>query len=183
MTSNSRHYTLFDQAIINFNNALQTMVGSTTTSQRPSPASALPEPPLTLVQRREVISLMRVNHVGEVCAQALYQGQSLTAKSMIIKEKLAQAAREEQDHLVWCEQRVKELGGHTSYLNPFWYTTSLLIGALAGFIGDAESLGFLAETEHQVEQHLAGHLNKIPPIDKKALASLNKCAAMKCNMH
>lgn len=184
MTTNSRQYTFLDQAIIGFNNAFKmiTPLGSMnkpspisdTSSQRSSPANSLPEPQLTDSQRREVSSLMRINHVGEVCAQALYQGQSLTARSDTIKEKLAQAAREEQDHLAWCEQRVRELGGHTSYLNPFWYTTSLMIGALAGFIGDAVSLGFLAETEHQVEKHLAGHLHKIPANDEKTLRILEQ---------
>lgn len=171
---NVRCYTFLDQAIINFNNALQTIAGMAVTSSRSSPATALAEPSLTIEQRCEVISLMRVNHVGEVCAQALYQGQSLTAYSPLIKNKLMQAAGEEQDHLAWCEQRIKELGGHTSYLNPFWYTSSLLIGAVAGFMGDAFSLGFLAETEHQVEQHLGHHLRKIPACDEKSIRILEQ---------
>lgn len=174
MASSSRQYTFFDQAIINFNNALQTIAGTKTSSSRPSPANNLVEAPLTTTQRLEVIRLMRVNHVGEVCAQALYQGQSLTAQSTAIKEKLMQAAREEEDHLAWCEQRIKELGGQTSLLNPVWYTASLLIGALAGFISDHISLGFLAETEHQVEQHLASHLKKLPAADEKSTRILEQ---------
>ena len=117
---------------------------------------------------------MRVNHVGEVCAQALYQGQSLTAQSTLIKEKLVQAAREEQDHLAWCEQRLQELKGRPSLLNPLWYFGSLMLGALAGALGDRASLGFIAETEKQVESHLRDHLERLSPKDLRSRAILTQ---------
>jgi ubiquinone biosynthesis monooxygenase Coq7 len=104
---------------------------------------------------------MRVNHVGEICAQALYQGQALTARNADTRQALEQAAREEQDHLAWCAERIRELGGRPSLLNPLWYAGSFAIGALAGAVGDRWSLGFLAETERQVEEHLAGHLDQL----------------------
>jgi ubiquinone biosynthesis monooxygenase Coq7 len=116
------------------------------------------------------IELMRINHVGEVCAQALYQGQAMTAKSEDIKNKMKGAAQEEIDHLSWCEDRLNELGGRPSLLNPAWYAGSLLLGATAGMIGDKWSLGFLQETETQVEQHLAGHLDELPKEDNRSRA-------------
>lgn len=161
-------YSLVDQIIINFNTALQAAVGTSSGSTRSSPAANVAEQTLNLEQRKHSSSLMRINHVGEVCAQALYQGQALTAKSKHIQRKLEQAAQEEQDHLAWCEQRIKELGGRTSYLNPFWYSASLMIGVVAGLAGDAVSLGFLAETEHQVERHLTNHLQKLDLQDEKS---------------
>ncbi len=174
MNKFSRQPNLFDQIIINFDTALKAIAGTSHSSKRPSPAGVVSETPMDAAQRKESLNLMRVNHVGEVCAQALYQGQSLTARSPKIQEKLGQAAQEEQDHLAWCEQRIRELGGHPSYLNPFWYLTSLMIGAIAGLLGDSVNLGFLAETEHQVEQHLAEHLIKIPSADQKSLAILEQ---------
>ena len=112
--------------------------------------------------------MMRVNHAGEVCAQALYQGQALTARRKETRDQMKQASDEENDHLAWCRQRLKELGGHTSLLNPLWYTGSFAIGAVSGLIGDKWSLGFLAETEHQVVNHLERHLQKLPPDDSKS---------------
>lgn len=159
---------IIDHAIINFHSLLQAAWGHCNSSTRPSPADGLPENTLTANERRHAAGLMRINHVGEVCAQALYQGQALTARTATVKEKLAKAAQEENDHLSWCQQRVYELSSHTSYLNPFWYTGSLTIGAIAGLIGDKISLGFLAETEHQVEQHLTDHLQKLPATDYKS---------------
>ena len=117
---------------------------------------------------------MRVNHAGEVCAQALYQGQALTARRDETRQQMEQAAEEENDHLVWCRQRIHELGGHTSLLNPLWYTGSLAIGAFSGLLGDKWSLGFLAETEHQVVRHLEGHLQRLPEGDEKSRAILEQ---------
>ena len=119
-------------------------------------------------ERQKSIELMRINHVGEVCAQALYQGQAMTAKTSDVKEKMKEAAQEELDHLSWCNDRITELGGHTSLLNPVWYTGSLAMGAMAGAIGDKWSLGFLEETENQVEQHLAEHLHQLPENDLRS---------------
>jgi ubiquinone biosynthesis monooxygenase Coq7 len=126
---------------------------------------AAQEPVLGEAERRHAAALMRVNHCGEVCAQALYQGQALTSSSEHIKAALAKAAREEADHLAWSAQRIRELGGRTSALNPLWYAGSLAMGYAAGKLGDAWNLGFLAETEKQVEQHLQGHLERLNPLD------------------
>jgi len=128
------------------------------------------EPELDARQRRLVEGLMRVNHTGEVCAQALYQGQALTARDLVVREKLEQSAVEENDHLLWCDQRLQELNGHTSYLSPFWYTASLGIGIVAGLAGDDWSLGFLAETEYQVIRHLQSHLQRLPEQDGRSRA-------------
>ena len=117
---------------------------------------------------------MRVNHAGEVCAQALYQGQALTARGQQTRSQMEQAAEEENDHLIWCRHRVHELGGHTSLLNPLWYTGSLAIGAFSGLLGDRWSLGFLAETERQVVKHLDGHLQRLPEDDEKSRAILKQ---------
>jgi ubiquinone biosynthesis monooxygenase Coq7 len=115
---------------------------------------------------------MRINHCGEVCAQALYNGQALTAKNPQIKQALAQASKEETEHLAWCEKRIHELGSHTSLLNPLWYAGSFTLGALAGAIGDKWNLGFLAETERQVGAHLDKHLKELPSQDEKSRAIL-----------
>jgi ubiquinone biosynthesis monooxygenase Coq7 len=120
---------------------------------------------------------MRVNHAGEVCAQALYQGQALTAELTHIKEQMNQSAAEEIDHLAWCEERLDELGAKTSLLNPIWYGGSLLLGALAGLAGDKISLGFVAETERQVTSHLKKHLEHLPAEDKKTIAILERMQA------
>jgi ubiquinone biosynthesis monooxygenase Coq7 len=117
---------------------------------------------------------MRVNHSGEVCAQALYQGQAMTARRNEVRDQMQQAAMEENDHLLWCRQRLDELGGHTSLFNPLWYTGSLLIGAATGLLGDKWSLGFLAETEHQVVNHLLSHLDRLPKADAKSSAILTQ---------
>jgi ubiquinone biosynthesis monooxygenase Coq7 len=130
----------------------------------------VPEGALDAVARAEAAALMRVNHVGEVCAQALYQGQALTARQPGNRRALAQAALEEQDHLVWSAARIEELGGRTSLLNPLWYGGALVLGAAAGALGDRWSLAFLAETEHQVEQHLSGHLERLPAEDRRTRA-------------
>ena len=120
--------------------------------------------------RTHAARLMRVNHTGEICAQALYQGQAMTARLDAVREKMEQAAQEENDHLAWTAQRIQELGSHTSYLNPFFYTGAFGIGACAGLVGDKWSLGFLAETERQVVEHLTGHLGRLPPQDQRSRA-------------
>ncbi|HEY8084666.1 MAG TPA: 2-polyprenyl-3-methyl-6-methoxy-1,4-benzoquinone monooxygenase [Methylophilaceae bacterium] len=139
-------------------------------SVRAHPDAQLAENELTMAQKRHSAALMRVNHTGEVCAQALYNGQALTAHDPRTAASLKQASAEETEHLAWCEKRIKELGGRTSVLNPLWYAGSFALGALAGAIGDKWSLGFLAETEHQVERHLQSHLDKLPQPDDKSRA-------------
>ena len=163
-----RHYSLWDHVILRFDKRLQAVPA--TEAIRPNPAAQIAEGTLSENARKHAAGLMRVNHVGEVCAQALYQGQALTARSSLIQEKLQQAAREEVDHLNWCQQRLEELNTHTSYLNPFWYSSAWLLGLTAGLLGDKVSLGFLAETEHQVERHLNKHLDQLPVEDKKSRA-------------
>lgn len=144
---------------------------------RPSPADSIADKPLSPEEQRHVAGLMRVNHAGEVSAQALYQGQALTARLKHIQEKMQQAALEETDHLAWCEQRLQELGSKPSILNGFWYTCSFIIGAVAGLAGDTISLGFVAETEHQVSQHLQKHVQALPLHDEKTRAILKQMEA------
>ena len=158
-----------DRVIVVFDNSLRT-VFAPARSARPNPAADLPEPGLNEVEKRAAEALMRVNHVGEVCAQALYQGQALTAKNPEARAALEEAAREETDHLAWCENRIEELGGRKSLLNPLWYTGSFALGATAGVLGDKWNLGFLAETERQVEAHLDEHLRQLPEQDAKSRA-------------
>jgi len=155
-----------DRLIAEFDRALRT-VSSVAEPSRPSPADALPEAELNEHDRRHAAALMRVNHVGEVCAQALYQGQALTARDPHARRALERAAREEEDHLAWSAQRVDELGGRTSLLNPVWYAGAFSIGTVAGVLGDRWNLGFLAETERQVEEHLSGHLERLPEKDER----------------
>ncbi len=143
---------------------------------RPSPAAALSEPDMSAAERRASAALMRVNHAGEIAAQALYNGQSLVARSEATHELLANAAREERDHLAWCAARIDELGGRPSLLTPFWYAGSFGIGVLAGLRQDAESLGFVQETERQVEAHLRDHLQRLPAHDAKSVAILSRMA-------
>lgn len=141
-----------------------------------APAAPLPAaanqlgPDLTPVEKREAAALMRVNHVGEVCAQALYHGQAMTAATPAVRTQMERAAAEEGAHLAWTAARIAELGGRLSLLNPLWYAGSFAMGALAGRLGDATSLGFVAETERQVEQHLEGHLGRLPPGDTRSRA-------------
>jgi ubiquinone biosynthesis monooxygenase Coq7 len=141
---------------------------------RASPATAVPEAELSAAERRSSAALMRVNHAGEVAAQALYHGQSLVARSATTRELLANAAKEERDHLAWCATRIEELGGRTSFLTPFWYAGSFGIGVLAGLRADAQSLGFVSETERQVEAHLRDHLKRLPRQDRKSAAILSR---------
>lgn len=158
-----------DKLIIGFDRALRTLLTPAQTL-RPVPGIELPEIELDDSEKRESTALMRVNHVGEVCAQALYQGQALTARNREVQYTLEQAAREETEHLAWTERRIAELSGRKSLLNPLWYGGSFTIGALAGMLGDKWNLGFLAETERQVEAHLAGHLKRLPHHDQKSRA-------------
>ena len=137
---------------------------------RPSPAEGVAEAELDAQDRGHAAALMRVNHVGEVCAQALYQGQALTARDAGARQALENAAREELDHLAWSAERIRELGGRPSLLNPLWYAGSFAIGAVAGALGDRWNLAFLAETERQVEEHLAGHLEALPEADRRTRA-------------
>ena len=158
-----------DSAIREFDRALRTVLGEPVPRRR-NPAEAVAEEPLDDVQRRRAAALMRVNHCGEVCAQALYQGQALASSTREIKAALARASSEEADHLAWSAQRIRELGGRTSLLNPVWYAGALAIGYAAGKLGDRWSLGFLAETERQVERHLQGHLERLGERDAKTRA-------------
>ena len=154
--------------------ALKTLAGKPVVTEREYPAKNIDDCELSDSERKHIAGLMRINHAGEVSAQALYQGQSLTSKNPEIREKLQQAAAEENDHLVWTENRVNELGGRTSLLKPFWYIGSFALGALAGAIGDKWNLGFLAETEKQVVKHLDAHLDEIPSSDKRSRAVLEQ---------
>jgi len=160
-----------DHVIAGLDIALRS-VFATPKAYRKSPAieNKISEQDLSETERKKSIELMRINHVGEVCAQALYQGQALTARSEDVKNKMQEAATEEVDHLSWCDERINELGGRTSLLNPLWYTGSLGLGTIAGLIGDKWSLGFLEETENQVEQHLAEHLHYLPENDQRSRA-------------
>ena len=155
-----------DQLIGELDRALRAVTG-VARSSRASPAQPIEEAALDEAARAQTAALMRVNHVGEICAQALYQGQSLTARDEEAKRAFEQAAREEQDHLAWSADRIRELGGRPSLLNPLWYAGSFVIGAAAGVLGDKWNLAFLAETERQVEEHLSGHLEALPAEDRR----------------
>ena len=158
-----------DHLIVEFDKGLRTLF-SEAHSVRPHPDAKIPDASMDEAERKRAAALMRVNHSGEVCAQALYQGQALTARDPAVQQKLQQAAQEETEHLAWTARRVHELGGHLSLLNPLWYTGSLAIGAVAGLLGDKWNLGFLAETERQVGDHLQSHLDRLPPQDEKSRA-------------
>lgn len=164
---------MIDRAIVEFDKALRTVFASARTI-RPVPGRDFPETDLDEWSRKDAASLMRVNHCGEVCAQALYQGQALTSRDPSTRKALEGAAAEETEHLAWTEQRIAELGGRKSLLNPLWYAGSFGLGALAGKMGDGWNLGFLAETERQVEAHLKGHLERLSPDDKKSRAILDQ---------
>lgn len=158
-----------DRWLISADNALRTLAGAVHAA-RPNPAAHEAEPQLDDAERRLAGALLRVDHVGEVCAQALYQAQALTARDDGTRERMERAAREEIDHLAWTQQRLQELGDRTSWLNPLWYAGAFTIGLAAGRLGDAVSLGFVVETERQVEQHLAGHLERLPAADQRSRA-------------
>jgi ubiquinone biosynthesis monooxygenase Coq7 len=158
-----------DELIIGFDRALRTLAG-TASSQRPNPAANLPEETLTPEERRHAGGLMRVNHTGEVCAQALYQAQALTARDPELRGRFALAAREEEEHLAWTQERLAELGDRTSYANPLWYAGSFAVGLIAGIGGDRANLGFVVETERQVEEHLTDHMDRLPEADARSRA-------------
>ncbi len=170
----TRDYTPADTLMIGFDQALRTVFGRPLTTERPNPAASLPDTELNDEQREHTARLMRINHTGEVCAQALYQGQALTAKLPQVRDSMERAAQEENDHLDWCETRIHELGNRKSLLNPLWYAGSFAIGAAAGIAGDKWSLGFVAETEHQVGAHLDTHLGQVAPGDQKTRAILEQ---------
>lgn len=172
--ANTPQYSLIDKVILEVDKALTTIVGKPETSARSIPGYKLIDYELTAEQQHLSARLMRVNHAGEVSAQALYQGQALTATLPEVRAAMEQAALEENDHLVWCQQRLKSLGGYTSVFNPLWYTGSFIIGAAAGKIGDKWSLGFVAETEQQVVRHLDKHLAQISVQDEKSRAILEQ---------
>lgn len=162
-----------DSLIIPIDTALRTLFAPAQ-SGRPTPGETLPEAALSDDEKKLSAALMRVNHCGEICAQALYQGQGLTARNAEVKRELAQAAREETEHLAWTAGRIRELGGRRSLLNPVWFGASFLVGAAAGALGDRWNLGFLAETERQVEQHLKGHLGRLPAEDLRSRAIVDQ---------
>lgn len=165
-----------DELIIGFDKGLRTLFAPARTT-REVPGDPLPEADLDEAQRALAAALMRVNHSGEICAQALYQGQALTARDSGARAALEAAAQEETEHLAWTERRIAELGGRKSLLNPLWYAGSFAIGAAAGALGDKWSLGFLAETERQVERHLEGHLARLPEADRKSRAIVEQMCA------
>lgn len=169
-----RHYSKTDDILINIDQAIRTLAGKPVLSGRPNPANEHTELELSSEDKQHVARLMRINHTGEVCAQGLYQGQALTAHDAETKASMQTSAIEENDHLEWCETRIKELDDRTSLLNPLFYTGSFAIGAIAGAIGDKWSLGFVAETEKQVEAHLNEHLEQIPVEDEKTRAILEQ---------
>jgi 3-demethoxyubiquinol 3-hydroxylase len=169
-----RAYSPLDRLVINLDQALRTVFGRPQVTERPDPAAGLPEPQLADTDRRHVARLMRINHTGEVCAQGLYQGQALTARLPEVRAKMERSAQEENDHLAWCEDRIEALGDRKSLLNPVWYAGSFAIGAAAGLAGDKWSLGFVAETERQVERHLDEHLGQLPTHDEKDRAVLEQ---------
>ncbi|MFT4920577.1 MAG: ubiquinone biosynthesis monooxygenase Coq7 [Zhongshania aliphaticivorans] len=170
----TREYSLLDRAIMSADRSLKTLVRGSATAKRSNPSHALNTSQGEEQQRRHASGLMRINHTGEVCAQALYQGQALTAKNAAVKIAMEQAANEEIDHLAWCEQRLQELGSHTSHLNPLFYIASFAIGAGAGAISDRISLGFVAATEDQVCAHLREHLKTLPEDDLKSRAIITQ---------
>lgn len=164
-----RHYTLLDKLCMQFDKGLA-VLQDRVAATRANPSDDIQEGPLSADEKKHAASLMRVNHVGEVCAQALYQGQAFTAKSAEVAKDMQQAADEENDHLLWCADRLKQLNSGPSLFNPFWYCGAYAMGAVAGFAGDKWSLGFVVETERQVEAHLNSHLEKLPANDFKSRA-------------
>jgi ubiquinone biosynthesis monooxygenase Coq7 len=170
-----RELTFSDKLLLQIDVTLRTLVPpKERISQRPFPAESIHHDTLSASQKKHVAGLMRVNHAGEVSAQALYQGQALTAQLASIKKQMREAAEEENDHLAWCEQRLNELDSRPSYLNPIWYMGSLMLGAMAGLVSDAFSLGFVVETERQVGAHLQSHLSNLPQEDTRTKAILEQ---------
>ena len=170
----SKNHSFLDNCLLQFDQALRTCVPGSSLATRPSPADPVAEEELSAAEKKHIIGLMRINHTGEVCAQALYAGQAATARLDEVRESMDHAAQEEADHLAWCDERLKELDSHPSLLNPFWYGLSFGMGAIAGLAGDKWSLGFVAETEDQVCKHLEDHLTKLPEQDGKSKAILEQ---------
>lgn len=170
----SRSYTPIDRLIISFDGALRMATGHAAAAKRENPAAGVPEVVMDEKSRRHAAGLMRINHAGEICAQALYAGQAATALKPDVQAAMQQAANEEIDHLGWCRDRLDELDAGPSRLDPLWYAGSFAIGAVAGLAGDGWSLGFLKETENQVEAHLEGHIEKLPPEDARSRAILDQ---------
>jgi len=168
-----RRFSRLDRLVGPIDQALRTLAGPLT-SDRPYPAETAGETVTEPRERRRIGALMRVNHAGEVAAQALYQGQAFVSRNESLRENLLAAGREEADHLDWCSRRIEELGTHVSYLSPLWYVGSFAIGALAGLSGDRFSLGFVGETERQVSDHLQGHLEQIPAEDSRTRAIIEQ---------
>ena len=166
-----------DRLVGQFDNALRTLTPGAVSAGTLSPAHAVAQTELSDTERRHSVGLMRINHSGEVCAQGLYQGQALTARLPTVRAKMTLAAQEELDHLAWCDQRLQELQGRTSWLNPIFYGLSFGLGALAGAAGDRYSLGFVAATEDQVSHHLSAHLQQIEQIDSRSTAILEQMLA------
>jgi ubiquinone biosynthesis monooxygenase Coq7 len=172
--TSGRQYSRLDQLLVQADIALRAIAGASPTPARPSPAQDIGAAELDSRQGRHVAALMRINHAGEVCAQALYQGQALTARDKDVRDSMQQSAAEELDHLAWCEQRLQQLDSHVSMLNPLWYAMSFAIGAGAGLVGDRVSLGFVAATEDQVCEHLRRHLAQLPDDDEASRAILTQ---------
>ena len=170
----SKNHSFLDHCLLQFDQALRTCVPGSSLATRPSPADPVAEEELSAAEKKHIIGLMRINHTGEVCAQALYAGQAATARLDEVRDSMDHAAQEEADHLAWCDERLKELDSHPSLLNPFWYGLSFGMGAIAGLAGDKWSLGFVAETEYQVCKHLEDHLTKLPEQDGKSKAILEQ---------
>ncbi|HET8710871.1 MAG TPA: 2-polyprenyl-3-methyl-6-methoxy-1,4-benzoquinone monooxygenase [Spongiibacteraceae bacterium] len=170
----TRRLSLIDRALLQFDQALHTLIPGSVHADRPTPALRTSTPQLDTEEQRHSAGLMRINHTGEVCAQALYQGQALTAKASQVQDAMTQAAREEVDHLAWCEQRLKELNSRPSLLNPIFYGASYTLGAVTGILGDKISLGFVAATEEQVCKHLREHLSRLPAHDDADRAILEQ---------
>ena len=166
----TRNLTPLDKLLASANNALRTVAAPAGRTARPNPAKHILETDLTDREKAHAAGLMRVNHAGEVCAQALYQGHAAVARDPSIEDQMQRAADEEFDHLAWCEERLHELGEDVSKLSPFWYAGSFAIGAVSGVLGDKWSLGFIAETERQVCAHLDSHLDELPPEDARSRA-------------
>ncbi len=175
--NSARHLSPLDHLIHSVDHGLRTLSGATQAREANPAGTATAEQRMTEADRRLSGALMRVNHVGEVCAQALYQAQALTARSPGLRKQMLDAAAEEQDHLAWTQERLTELGDRPSLLNPLWYAGAFGLGLLAGRIGDQHSLGFVVETERQVEQHLAGHLDRLPQADQRSRAIVARMAA------
>ena len=171
---NTKRFSRLDRIIDQCDDGLRTLFAPAPSAERDNPAAGVVETDLADAERELSARLMRVNHAGEVCAQALYRGQAATARTPGVRNKLKQSATEENDHLAWTEARINELGSHTSYLNPIWYIGSLTIGALAGLAGDKWSLGFVAETERQVIIHLKEHLARLPTRDEASRTLLEQ---------